>query len=269
MERCLRKSLAIGSIFLKHALNFLKSGNSSNDSCSEIMPEYGFDIYHHRLSNAIYVHGFPSMEAAFALNELRAFSLLPRVEVTAKGVWDHVALSVWTHLKSTFDNAAANIESTGRVLTPEDRKYLQLLLTHGCGWSATYPEQMNAHWATFFKTCYPHLNGLTLILDNMAYPEEFKDLPDGMTPDRADIFLLATSESYYVYDCSETLAGTGSGLSRAGQTLEKVYLGMREWKYCDVEDAWEIEEPKVWVEPSNYFPRYYRNEEGIYINYEA
>lgn len=265
LEWCLRRNLDPESIFLKCALSILKSETVSND-LSETLPKHGFDYYHSLLQDTISEHGFPSPEATSSLNELRSFYPSPHVEITAEGVWNHISVSVQTHMKSTFDDAVANIESTGRSLSPEDGKYLQLLLTHSSGWSATYPEQMNAHWATFFKDCYPHISDLVLILDNMTYPEELRDLPGGRTPEQAEFFLLATPESYYVYDCAETLAGTGSGLNRAGQTLKEVYLGMKEWRHMDVKDPWEREEDE-WADCRRYFPHYRRNKDGIYLKY--
>lgn len=269
LEWCLRKSLAPDSIFLKYAISLLEPGKSSNDSSSEILSKPGFDDYYHRLANAVYEHGFPSTEATSALNKLRAFSPIPHVEVYPEGIWNRPTVLVWKHLKSTFDDAVANIESTGRTLSSDHRKYLQLLLTHRSGWSATYPERMNDHWATFFKISYPHIKGLALILDNITYPEEFKDLPDGRTPSRAGFFLLATPELYYVFDCQETLAGPGRGLNCAGQTLKEVYLGIKEYRYMDVEDPWEIEEAKFYASHFNYFPKYHRNTDGIDIKYEV
>ena len=235
LEWCFRRTLASESIFFRRAEKVW------NDS-SESMAKHGFDQYCWALRLAVSKHGFPSPKATSALNELRAFSPSSHVEVTAEGVWDHISVSVQTHLKSTFDDAVANIESTGRTLSIEDKKYLRLLLTHPSGWSATYSGQMNAHWATFFKTCYPDIDGLVSILDTITYPEELKDLPDGIDPEPAEFFLLATPDLYYVYDCAETLAGNGSGLNRAGRTLKEVYLGLKQWKHMNVEDPWEIEE---------------------------
>src|SRR5436190_20548709 len=91
-------------------------------------------------------------------------------------------------------------------LSPDDEKYLRFLLTHSCGWSATYPKRMNDAWANFFQFSYPHLEGHLPILDALSYAEELGKLPDRLkTPRSKKKFLLATAESYYVYDFTDGL----------------------------------------------------------------
>ena len=83
---------------------------------------------------------------------------------------------------------------------------------------------MNDAWANFFQFSYPHLEGHLPILDALSYAEELGKLPDRLkTPRSKKKFLLATAESYYVYDFTD-------GLFRAGNTLEEVYIGMKELK---------------------------------------
>lgn len=271
LEWCLRKSLALGSVFLQRPISFLRSETNSNDSPSEIGDsQWDFEEYFSRLSDAVHKHGFPSPEATSALNALRAFSPVPHVEATPEGVWDIPTISIRTHMKSTLADAVMNIESIGWKLSSEDIDYLRLLLTHECGWSATSPERMNDHWMSFFKTSYPHVTGLVPILDTMTYPEEFKYLPDGRIPPRANFFLLATPESYYVYDCSSTPADAGYGLNRVGKTLKDVYIGMKEWKYCGNlgwNDPWEVEDEKVELDYREYFPIYDCDKDGMYRKY--
>ena len=48
-----------------------------------------------------------------------------------------------SHYNSTFADSVRNIKATGRDLSPEDKKYLTVLLTHRSRWSATYPTHMN------------------------------------------------------------------------------------------------------------------------------
>ena len=275
LEWCCRKSFAPESLFLKRALFYLRPDLnwSSPVSHSPEPADYwddsqGFGKYLTRLYTVTSKHKSSSPEVISALDDLRAVYPVPHVEVAEEGVWNYSSVSVWTHLKSTFADAVANIEATGRTLSSDDKKYLQLLLTHSCGWSATYPERMNDHWANFFKISYAHLKGLVLILDPMTYEEELKDLPDGIHPNRAETFLLATPESYYVYDCSETPAGCDFGLSRAGNTLEEVYIGMKEWKFVGLnDDDWDVEDEVVCLDDKEYFPSYDRNENGFFCVY--
>lgn len=232
-------------------------------------PEYGFHgfaKYRCRLGNNIVQYGPSSPNVIAVLNELRAFSPRPHVEVVEEDVWGYPAVSVKTHLKSTFADAVANIKATGRILSPEDEHYLRLILTYPGGWSATYPNQVNSHWANYFNISFQHLKGLKLILDNMTYIEELKDLPPGIEPSRACSFLLATPESYYVYDFSESPAGCGQGMNRAGKTLEEVYLGMKGYKYLgDDDDSWEPEDVTISLNVQEYFPLYDCSEQGFFL----
>ena len=87
-----------------------------------------------------------------ALKELRSWSPLPPVQVIPKGVWPNdpnCHISVQTHLKSNFTDAVNLLKATGRDLSAVDEKYLHLLLTHDCGWSATYPDHMNDSWVKY------------------------------------------------------------------------------------------------------------------------
>jgi hypothetical protein len=274
LEWCLRKCLAPQSPFISWTTNILRQERSLDNSHSEGMSDpgygfHGFAKYVCRLHNTLSQYGPFSPNVTAVLNELWAFSPCPHVEVVEEGVWGYPTVSVKTHLKSTFADAVANIKATGRVLSPKDEHYLRLILTHPCGWSATYPSQVNSHWASFFKTSYPHLKELRLILDTMTYAEELKALPPGIRPERASFFLLSTPELYYVYDCSQSPAGAGYGLNRAGETLEEVYLGMKEYKYLDSDDDyWECEEEIVTLSIEEYFPLYPRNEQGLFCKYK-
>jgi len=62
---------------------------------------------------------------------------------------------------------------------------------------------MNDPWVKYFYEKYPQLKGLVPILDSMTYLEELRDLPDGHDPSGPDFFLLATPNSYFVFDVSD------------------------------------------------------------------
>jgi hypothetical protein len=165
-------------------------------------------------------------------------------------------------MKSTYDDAVNNINAvTGRDLSPADEEYLRRILTHPCGWSATYRDRMNDKWTDFFRNNYPQLKGLALVWDSLTYEEELVDLPDGLRPIRPTFFLLATPELYYFYDFSDE----GYGMTRAGKTLEEVYIGMKEYKYMDwKDDGWDFEDAIGGLLDSKYLPIFYRKEKGLF-----
>ena len=76
------------------------------------------------------------------------------------------------------------------------------------------------------------------ILDSVMYAEELDDFPTGRKEWlKPSLFLLATTESYYVYDFDPD---EGSGLYIAGKTLEEVYSGLKEYRYYTCQEgSWE------------------------------
>jgi hypothetical protein len=111
LEWCLLRPLSPDSTFLQRALSILRPTTVSNDS-SETLHKYGFDDYYFELAATISKYGYSSSEATSALNNLRAFSPLPHVQVTGRGVWNHVSISAQTHSKPTFGDSVTNIEPT-------------------------------------------------------------------------------------------------------------------------------------------------------------
>ena len=197
-----------------------------------------------------------------AVKELNSVSPLPQVQVIPKGAWPNqptARIYVPTHLKSTFEDAVNLLKATGRNLSTADEKYLRLLLTHYCGWSATYPEHMDDPWVKFFQTRYPQLKGLVPILDSMTYVEELVDFPEEYTFKMPRFFLLATSDSFFVYDAMEG----EDALRTAGDNLEDVYNGLKDCRWADSsEDPWGFVEEEEWLSPTDYFPHYCRKENG-------
>ena len=83
------------------------------------------------------------------------------------------------------------------------------------------------------------MKGLTLILDSMTYAEELVDFPDGYSIKVPEFFLLATSDSYFIYNARDG----EDGLRPAGATLEDVYNGIKDWRWADSsEDPWDFVE---------------------------
>ena len=202
--------------------------------------------------------------ATSALDDLRSVFPLPPVQIIPRGVWSYEPnspISIQTHLKSNFADAVNLVRATGRTVSEVDEKYLRLLLTHHCGWSATYPEHMDDLWVKFFDTRYPQLQGLVPILDSMTYLEELAYFPDGYNFRPPRFFLLATNDSFFIYDATDG----EDGLRIAGETLEDVYNGMKDWRWADSsEDPWDFVEEEQYVSPTEPFPHYYRKENGSF-----
>jgi len=71
----------------------------------------------------------------------------------------------------------------------------------------------------------------------MTYAEEVELLPDGLTPVQPQFFLLANSESYFIFDNTDTV----ETLFRAGNNLEEMYMGMKDWRWAEVSNnMWEV-----------------------------
>jgi hypothetical protein len=188
-------------------------------------------------------HKLSSKRVISALNDLTHSYPFPPIELVSSEIWpnDGPSISVKTHLKSSLSDAIKLLESTDRTLSAEDEKYLKLLLTHTCGWSATYIDHVNDSWVETFRLRYPSLN-LVPILDSMTYAEEKEHLPDGWTSIILKFFLFANSESYFIYDNTDM----GEVLFRAGGTLKEVYMGMKDWRWAEISDnMWEIEDEEL------------------------
>ena len=96
-------------------------------------------------------------------------------------------------------------------------------------------------------------------MDSMTYPEELKDFPESYELREPWFFLLATPDRYYVYDATEG----EEALFVAGESLEEIYVGMRDWRWAESSDnMWEIVDEVESVSPTDYFPKYYRKENG-------
>jgi len=205
-------------------------------------------------------HSETSDQVTLAMKRLNSVSAFPLL-VTSESVWpnDTKRIRVQSHIKSTLADAVNLLKATGQVISTEDEKHLSLLLTHPCGWSATYSEQMDEPWVRFFREQYPQLRNLTPILDTMTYPEELIDLPDGYVSSGPDFFLLATSDSFFFYDVTDG----EQVLCSAGTTLEDVYNGMKDRRWADSsEDPWDVVNELGYLDPNIYFPYYDRLENG-------
>ena len=199
-----------------------------------------------------------------ALTDPRSLAPRPPVQVIPKGAWPNEPtslVSIQTHLKSSFDDAVKLLKATGRELSVVDESYLRLLLTHPCGWSATYPDHADDSWVKFFHIRYPQLEGLVPILDSMTYREELADFPEDYYLPEPRFCLLATADRFFIWDASDW---GQDGLFVAGNTLEEVYNSLKDWRWAESsEDPWEMAgEEREYLDPVFYFVTYHRKPNG-------
>jgi hypothetical protein len=120
-------------------------------------------------------------------------------------------------------------------------------------------QHRNDGWVKFVQNLFCEVPGLVPILDSLAFPEDLAHYPDDHAPPEPTLFLFATAHYYYVFDLQ------WMGLTRAGETLEEVYTGLKELKYRDFDSGWPAESPvgKAGVNDRNVFPIY-----ELYDRYE-
>jgi len=209
-----------------------------------------FNELRQRLRNA--VNAGESDTSEQLLRALRQQFPVPTVDILRKGKWnmekDQVIFR--THAKAEVEDAVANVESTGRSVSEEDRNRLQLLMSHWFAWSPTTAEHRNDSWMCFLRRVYS-LSELQPILDTLVWPEEFARYPPTFSAFRPWMFLLATSASYYLYDLEEET------MYKAGDQLADVVDGLQR-------ERWGVDPllEQVWStgyegEARDYFPVYY------------
>jgi len=153
----------------------------------------------------------------------------------------------------SFQIATDNLAKAGMSpLTPSDEEFLRYVLCFPLGWSATSLTHHNDSWVHYVKHRYPHIEDLQPILDDMTWPEEVGSLVASYGPGYPGFFLFANSTSFYFFDF-ET-----QELLNAGNTLEEVYLGLRDGKWSGMNESGERwnEEPdnEEEYDATNYFP---------------
>lgn len=84
-----------------------------------------------------------------------------------------------THLTSSHRDAVANIRNAKHPFETDEGKYLRYILTHNYGWSAINNEYANDSWVHYLQNLFPHIEGLTPILDWLTWLEELEHLPKG------------------------------------------------------------------------------------------
>ena len=177
------------------------------------------------------------------------------------GLWGYAALRVDSHLNSTLEDAVNNI---GTPISDTEKTFLQYIIQHEWGWSATPKQHLTASGFRYLQKLYPQIHGLRPILDNCTWPEEAKYMPAGLEPGPAFHILLASDSGYYFHRMDEAM------LYEAGKTLEEVFEGLKYRKYMGpggpMNDRWEgVDTCTDFFEPSQYFPNYeFDREEGIW-----
>jgi hypothetical protein len=208
-----------------------------------------------------------SPEIMAAVKDLRACSAKPPVEIVDGQVWgvESDQLFVKTHLKSEFKDAMDRLTVHDRVLSSNDQYYLRSILSHTCGWSPTAKEHSQDAWMRYLQAEYAHLENLQPILDSFTWQEEL-DAIDALSfePPEPWLFLLATANSFYVYDFENR------SMCPAGMSLEEVYTGLKDARYRgDKEGDWDEEPRSLDINPADYFPVYIRSREGMLVPQNA
>lgn len=164
-----------------------------------------------------------------------------------------------THLSNDFDAALINITNAGRIIISESEKgYLRFLLSHWRGWSATLPQHIEDPCFKCIQWRFRYLGHLYPILDNVWWPEEVELLPAGIVASTSSYFLLASAESYYVYIMEM------DALFKAGNTLQEVFIGLKEHREQPRDDCWEYEESSEYEDDYyRHFPQWHYRSDGV------
>src|ERR1700737_1751570 len=192
-----------------------------------------FSDYVSRVETHLEKYPSTSKEVRTAMHELQNSFPAPPSEIVESKVWGKAYLRVNSHLKSDHANAVANIVRAGHVVSPVDEKYLRLILTHWCSWSATDSIHMRDSWIRYLQASF-ELDDLSPILDSLVWPEEIPSFPKRHYPPDPSFFLLATPMSYYLFILED------HSLLRAGESLREVYDGLKEGRFhCTNEGDWK------------------------------
>jgi hypothetical protein len=213
-----------------------------------------FNDYALRIHSLLANHSPTSAPVQEALKELQDFAAKLRIEVVGPEVWGAAYLRINSHVNSDHSTAVANINRSGRILTSTEEEYLQLILTHRCGWSATSASHLNDSWVRYIQTLYNNVEGLLPILDSLVWAEDLEQYPKGLSPQEPSFFLLANRESFYVFILDELT------LCHSGKTLADVYYGLKNGRFHgDKEGDWDVEDLNPRFEEwdsRHYFPLY-------------
>jgi hypothetical protein len=191
----------------------------------------------------------------------------PSTAVASRWLVDRLDQDIWPnfanyrrknmHLCNLFISALSNVARTGRNVNDDDKKFLRLVLSFWCGWSATAVEHMGDPGFSYIRNRWSHLD-LMPILDNMTYEEEVKWMPEYISCERVTTILLASKTQYYVYDVEDDC------LLDAGSTLEEVYNGLRQGYTYNFKLPEVRPFKRIFPDNHEYFPDYERDRTLIF-----
>jgi len=185
------------------------------------------------------------------LRELCERFPVPVVDVVRKEVWglDSDTVVSGTHASAELEDAVANVSCTGRSLGKEEKKQLQVIMSHWCGWDPTPKEHRNDPWMQYLRRAY-QLPDLQPILDTVPLPEDLARYPQELPPVTPWLSLLAMEETYYIYNLEDLT------MYCAGNDLSEVLDGLRKERWDEGETWDEVEKKTDDDDPTEYFPRY-------------
>ena len=139
----------------------------------------------------------------------------PTPQIISGHPWDRWGpqLRIDKHLNSTLNDALDNI---GKPLSERERIYLQYLIQHPWGWSATPKQHQNSSGFRYLCKLYPEVEGLRPVLDTVVWPEDAKYFPPslGIGPDYILILhlriwvLLLQYRRFRLVSCWEYIRGS-------------------------------------------------------------
>jgi hypothetical protein len=207
--------------------------------------------YFESVQQLLETQGPDARETTMMLEAMQNHYPRPPTEIVPPSNWGWAFLSQKTHLASDFAMALSNAETaTNTTLSAADQDTLRVLLTHWCRWSATYPSHAEDSWVRCLEAIYAKDN-LKPILDTLFYEEELSELPPELRPTPPSMFLLANSQSYFLFVLDDQT------FCLAGSTLSEVYDGLRNYKWHGDNDGdWPMEPEVETFDFHRYFPSY-------------
>jgi hypothetical protein len=207
--------------------------DSDNDSQYSLVRSLDFNGHVQRIRNLLKTLPSSTPKVVAAVEDLRACFSKPPVEIVAGGLWGAKSdlLVVKTHLKSVFKDCMECMRRCNQDLSGPDQYYLRSILSHPCGWSPTAAEHSEDDWMHYLQTEYAHIENLRPILDSFTWSEELITYPDDLDPPAPSLFLLGTSDSFYVYDFENRR------MCLAGTSTKEVYLRLNEKRYRGDKDG--------------------------------
>jgi hypothetical protein len=169
-----------------------------------------------------------------AFNE--KWSNVPPVQIVPGEIWNCRTFVVYGVRFTKKEDAINNLIASGRVISANEEKFVEYLMTWPFYWSPSDPQHNDEPCFQFLRWRFRHLGHLYPIFDNIMWPEDVENIP--LTGYVNDPFrmLLAGKDYYYIYNPEDDM------MFKAGRTLEEVYEGLKSDKDARglSENCWEI-----------------------------